>query len=367
MANFWTKLIGELRKRNFEIACFIPDGDASAAKLEALGVRARFYPLDRKGLNPAKDINTYLALKRLFAEEKPDYLFATTIKPVIYGCRAAKKAGVPCVFATITGLGYAFESDSFLKKLLHAGVRILYKNSLKFATGIFFQNSDDLELFYAQNIVSPEAKVFIAKGTGVDTAKFAPAPFPPLSSGLKFIVVARLLEAKGLREYVAAAGKLAIKYPGTRFLLLGAEEKGPGSIPLAEAKGWAKDGVEYLGSVDDVRPFIADSHVVVLPSWREGVPTALMEAASMGRPCVAADAPGSREVVRDSENGFLCQSKNPDSLAAAMERFILNPELISRMGEAGRKEAIEDFDADRVASFIVDKMMDACEKSRRDE
>lgn len=364
MANFWRKLILELQKRDFEIICLVPQGDEAAGRLVELGASVKFYPLDRKGLNPLKDLRTFLSLKRSFSEIKPDYLFATTIKPVIYGCRAAKAVGVPCVFATITGLGYAFESDSFLKKILHFGAKTLYRESLKYAAGIFFQNGDDRDLFLAQKIISPHAKIFIAKGTGVDTVKFSPAPFPPVKDGLKFLVVARLLAAKGLREYASAAKKLAAKYPRTRFCLLGPEEKGPGGISASEAKGWEKDGVVYLGSVDDPRPVVADSHVVVLPSWREGVPTVLMEAASMGRPCVAADVPGSREIIRDSLNGFLCEVKNPDSLASAMEKFILNPELIPAMGDAGREIAAKEFDADRVASFIVDNMLEACENSK---
>ena len=364
MANFWRKLILELQKRDFETICFVPQGDPSAGKLSEIGASVKFYPLDRKGLNPLKDLRTFLALKKLFSEVKPDYLFATTIKPVIYGCRSAKSAGVPCVFATITGLGYAFESDSFLKKLLHYGAKALYRHSLKRATGIFFQNGDDRDLFFAQKIVSPNNKIFIARGTGVDTVEFSPAPFPPIEDGVRFLVVARLLVAKGLREYASAAKELVSKYPRSKFFLLGPEETGPGGISVQEARKWEKGGVTYLGSVDDPRPILADSHVVVLPSWREGVPTVLMEAASMGRPCVAANAPGSREVIRDSLNGFLCEVKNPQSLASAMEKFILNPELIPIMGAAGREIATKEFDADRVASFIVDTMLETCENSK---
>ncbi|MDE5833391.1 MAG: glycosyltransferase family 4 protein [Desulfovibrio sp.] len=363
MANFWRVLIASLRENDFEITCFAPVGDEGAGKLEKLGASIEYYPLDRKGLNPFKDARTYISLKKLFKKIKPDFLFVTTIKPVIYGCVAAGASGVPCVFAAITGLGYAFEADSPLKKALNIVVQLLYRYSLKRASGVFFQNRDDLELFRSRKILSPNANVFIVPGTGVDTERFAPAPLPAVKEGPKFLVIARLLEAKGLWEYFEATKILKKKYPGATFSILGQEERGPGSIPVAVVKEWANDGVIYEGATEDARPYIQASDVVVLPSWREGLPTVLMEAAAMGRPIIAADAPGSREIVRNSVNGFLCEVKNPVSLATAMERFILEPELIAPMGKKGREIVEKEFDAKKVAAFLIDAMRRSCGKA----
>ena len=182
MRNFWSVLIAHMRRAGHEVLCCVPPGDAaSEAALTALGAQVRTYPLDRKGLNPLSDIRTLGALVRLFKEEKPDLLFASTIKPVIYGCMAARVARVPHIYATITGLGYAFEADSFFKKAVNKLSCLLYRTALSGAEGVFFQNQDDIRVFRQAGILGPRARVLTARGTGVDTARFAPAPFPDLT------------------------------------------------------------------------------------------------------------------------------------------------------------------------------------------
>lgn len=356
MLNFWSVLVKRLRKSGCEICAAAPKGDEESAKLLAeKGVRLFEYPLSRKGLNPLDDIRTFFALKRILRETRPDILFSTTIKPVIYGSLAAKMVGIPQIFATITGLGYAFEADTPLKKAVNLIGANLYRRALCGIDGVFFQNADDLEVFRNTRILSPDARIFMARGTGVDTARFAPAPFPP--HPLKFILIGRLLEAKGLYEYAEAARTLKKKWPDATFQLLGQPESGPGCVPPEKVEEWRTEGIiDYLDECRDVRPFIAASHVVVLPSWREGVPTALMEAMSMGRPCVASDAPGCREVARDGENGFLFPVKNVAALAGAMEKFLLNPALLEPMGAAGRRIATEEFEATNVADKIIADM-----------
>ncbi|MBO4336247.1 MAG: glycosyltransferase family 4 protein [Desulfovibrio sp.] len=357
--NFWTVLMRRMRAAGHEVVVCVPaDGEASdLAQLAEFG-RVRTYFLARKGLNPLQDARSFLQLLRILREEACDVLFTSTIKPVIYGCLAARLQHVPHIYATITGLGYTFEADSPAKRLLHAFTAFLYRQSLRFAEGVFFQNADDAALFQEQGILDPKARVLFARGTGVDTQRFAYTPPNPLTSqDPVFLFVGRLLEAKGLREYCAAARAVKARFPKARFQILGPEEHGPGSVALEEVLGWQKAGfLEYLGQTEDVRPYLKACHVLVLPSWREGTPTAVMEAMSTGRAAIVSDAPGCREVVVDGENGRLVRVHDSDALAQAMASFCEHPDDIFVMGKNGRQRAQTLFDAEVVAEHILQAM-----------
>jgi glycosyltransferase involved in cell wall biosynthesis len=282
-------------------------------------------------------------------------LFCYTIKPVIYGCLAARFAGVRRRFAAITGLGYMFEADSTVKKVLMALATLLYRLALLGAAAVFFQNREDRECFERAGIVGLAHRVELTRGTGVDVAHFAPLPLP--SGPPVFLLVGRLLEAKGLYEYAQAARILKERHPGVRFHLLGPPEQGPGSVPLERIREWEREGlIAYLGQTGDVRPYLAAASVIVLPSWREGTPCSVMEGMSMGRPVVVTDAPGCREVVLNGVNGHMAPLRDPPALADAMERFILHPEDIASMGAASRRIAVEEFDARKVAARILHVM-----------
>ena len=357
---FWSVLMRQMLAEGHMVVCCVPPGDSeSDAALTALGVRVRHYPLDRKGLHPLHDAATFRALWALFREERPDVLFASTIKPVIYGCLAARLANVPHVYATITGLGYAFEADTLLKKCVNRLCSLLYRLALSGAEGIFFQNRDDVAVFRQAGILRPGARILMARGTGVDTRHFALTPLPPLppAGPVVFLLVGRLLEAKGLAEYAEAARLLRERHPQVRVQLLGPPEQGLGSVPLETVRRWEREcGLEYLGETRDVRPFVAAAHVLVLPSWREGTPTAVMEAMSMGRAAIVTDAPGCREVVEDGSNGRRVPLRDAVALAAAMSDFVAAPETIARMGQAGRQMAEKLFDAQVVAGGILREM-----------
>lgn len=373
-ANFWTVLARRMLQDGHDVVFAIPPGDPQAdAALRGIvhdhkvtgAPRVVHYPLERKGLNPLQDARSLLALVGLLRTERPDYLFATTIKPVIYGCLAARIARVPHAYATITGLGYAFETDSLFKRCINKLSVFLYSRALAKVEGVFFQNHDDANLFRQCGILASDARVLMARGTGVDVSRFAPRPLPPLPADdaapgekrIVFLLVARLLEAKGLEEYAEAARLLRERYPAAVFRLLGPAETGLGGVPLETVTRWQEQGlIEYLGETRDVRPHVAEAHVLVLPSWREGTPTAIMEGMSMGRPAVVTDVPGCREVVRDGDNGLLCRVRDPRSLADALEHFLKQPSEVARMGAAGRRLALEEFDADVVASGIVRDM-----------
>ncbi|MDR0816473.1 MAG: glycosyltransferase family 4 protein [Desulfovibrio sp.] len=353
LANFWSVLIHKLLRGGHEVVCCVPDGDAKSGEtLRTTGARLIHYTLDRKGLNPLRDLWTLLDLTRLFKKERPDMLFASTIKPVIYGCMAARLARVPHIYAAITGLGYAFEADNFFKKCVNQLSSRLYRLALRGAGGVFFQNQDDVAVFRQLDILASGVRVLMSRGTGVDIQRFAQVPQPPLPP--IFLLIGRLLEAKGLSEYADAASALKARYPTVRFQVLGPPEQGLGSVSLARVRAWEAAGnLEYLGETTDVRPYIAAAHVLVLPSWREGTPTSIMEGMSMGRPAVVTDAPGCREVVRDGINGRLTPLRNPEALARAMETYILYPENIVRMGAAGRAMAVQEFNAEKVAARML--------------
>ncbi len=359
MANFWTVLIRALKAAGHEVLCMAPEGPEEwNAALRSLGARLVHYPLDRKGLNPLRDMKTLLALRRIFQQEEPDRLFAFTIKPVIYGALAAALAGFPRRehrHVMITGLGYMFEADSLIKRLLTQVARLLYRLAFSRVRTVFFQNLDDKATFGRLNILPSDTQLAMSRGTGVDLTHFASSPLP--EGPATFLLVCRLLEAKGLREYHEAAASLKARYPEARFQLLGPPEQGPGSVPLEEVKAWHEQAVpEYLGETRDVRPYVAAAHVLVLPSYREGTPTAIMEGMAMGRAAVVTDAPGCRETVREGENGFLVPLRDAPALANAMERFILDPALAARLGAAGRAMAEAEFDAAKVAAHIMDVM-----------
>ncbi|MCL2122839.1 MAG: glycosyltransferase family 4 protein [Desulfovibrionaceae bacterium] len=356
LVNFWSVLMESLRAAGCRVTVFAPAGDADADDaIRDAGAALHHYPLDRKGLNPVRDMATLTVLHRLFRREKPDMLFCYTIKPVIYGCLAARLAGVRRRFAAITGLGYMFEADSAIKKVLMKLASLLYRLALLGASAVFFQNREDKEVFEEAGIVTPAHRVELTRGTGVDTARFAPAPLP--AGPPIFLLVGRLLEAKGLYEYAEAARMLKARHPKARFQLLGPAEQGFGAVPLESVQNWEREGIlEYLGETRDVRPYLAAASVIVLPSWREGTPCAVMEGMSMGRPAVVTDAPGCREVVFNCINGYVAPLREPQALAEAMERLILHPEDIISMGAASRRIAMEKFDARKAAAHIMGVM-----------
>lgn len=361
MYNFWPALIRHLLVAGHEVLCIVPfPMDAldrtAVCELEKLGASPRFYQLDRKGINPLHDAGTFKSLLSLFKKEQPGLLFASTIKPVIWGLLAARLAHVPRRYAMITGLGFAFETETLPKKALNLAACGLYKAALSGAHGIFFQNQDDWDIFLKSRIISASAPVSLfTQGTGVDTERFKPVPLPQGTPA--FLLVARLLEAKGIREYCRAAEILKNTYPDAQFRILGPEEHGVGSVPLDELRSYTdRDIVTYLGKTDDVRPFVAESTVMALPSYREGLPCSLMEGMAMGRAAVATDVPGCRDLVRPEVNGLLVPAKDVQALARAMERFLTVPELAATLGANARKNIEEEYDARTVAASIAAAM-----------
>lgn len=359
LRNFRGPLLEDLLARGHTVHAAAPELETDTetqAWLEARGVACHACPMARSGLSPVGDLRCMLALYRLMRRLRPDISLGYTIKPVIWGGLAAWMARVPQRVALITGLGYAFTGEAHGKRALVRGiVRRLYALALRRATLVFFQNPDDHADFDRWAILPPALPARVVNGSGVDTAAFAPAPFP--DTPMRFLLIARLLGDKGIREYVAAAAALRSKWPDAEFHLVGPLDPNPDGISETEVRGWQEAGhVLWLGAQGDVRPALADTHVYVLPSYREGTPRTVLEAMSMGRPVITTDAPGCRETVEDGVNGFLVPPRDPVALAAAMERFLVEPELIHRMGAASRQRATEKYDVHKVNAVMIGAM-----------
>ncbi|CAG2146148.1 N, N'-diacetylbacillosaminyl-diphospho-undecaprenol alpha-1,3-N-acetylgalactosaminyltransferase [Cupriavidus yeoncheonensis] len=350
-------LLEALQERGLEVHVAAPDlspGNPVQADLEARGLIVHPVPLERTGKNIVADVRTLLALHRLMRRVRPDFVMSYTIKPVIYGMLAAWMARVPRRFALITGLGYAFGDDK-KRTTLRAVVKLMYGMALGRAHTIFFQNPDDEALFRSTEILSPGKHSCVVNGSGVDTASFWVAPLP--EDGPRFLLIARLLGDKGVREYAEAARRIRARGARARFGLVGWIDSGPDAIAQQELDAWVADGsIDYLGRLTDVRPAIAGCNIYVLPSYREGTPRSVLEAMAMGRPIITTDAPGCRETVIDGENGLLVPVKSVSGLEQAMLRLIEDWEMVVRMGQRSRQIAESKYDVHKVNATMLHEM-----------
>ena len=352
LLRFRGELIKSWLEKGYRVTAAAPDRDAED-ELIGLGVSYYTVPINRTGMNPLHDFILWIKMIGLLKKEQPDYLFLYTVKPVIYGSLAALFWQRIKVFSMITGLGYALSAAGSAK--LQKLVLFLYRLALKNNEKVFFQNPDDEALFKAKKMVRKNQVVRV-NGSGVDLKYFSPEPSP--EGPMRFLMIARLLVEKGVREYVEAARVLKAKYPESQFVLLGwAFKENPSAISKGEVEEWQKEGVvELFSESDDVRPFIARSSVYVLPSYREGTPRTVLEAMAMGRPVVTTAAAGCRETVKEGFNGFLVPVKDALALSEAMEKFILEPGLVQKMGKTSRKLAEEKYDVHMVNRVINDNM-----------
>jgi glycosyltransferase involved in cell wall biosynthesis len=343
-------LIRELVARGVEVTVLAPR-DRTFDLLSAMGCRCIELPVASKGTNPRDDLRTLWALYRQYRTIRPHIVFHYTIKPNIYGSIAAKLAGVDSVAVT-TGLGYVFIQQSRAAQV----AKKLYRFAFRFPREVWFLNRDDQAAFVDQKLLVHPERARLLHGEGVDLEQFAFTPLPD-KAHFDFVLIGRLLWDKGVGEYVEAARRLRARYPQARFRLLGpVGVDNPSAISRDEVAAWEQEGViEYLGEAHDVRPFIAAADCVVLPSYREGVPRTLMEASAMGRPIVATDVPGCREVVAEGVNGLLCEVRNAESLAARLAQMLdMSGDARRAMGERGRQKVAAEFD-ERV---VVEKYKD---------
>ncbi|WP_266157811.1 glycosyltransferase family 4 protein [Dyella silvatica] len=356
--HFRGPLLDALLARGLSVHVAAPglvEGSEWHRSLRARGMTVHDIPLQRTGMNPLTDLQTLMALWRLMRRIAPDYVLAYTIKPVIYGSLAAKFAGVPQRYALITGLGYTFQGEGEQGRgLLRALAKRLYGLALRNVHKALFQNPDDESLFRRLGILPTGTPSFVVNGSGVDVAAYRVEPLPEAP---RFLLIARLLGDKGVREYAAAARHIRSSHPAVVFALVGWIDENPDAIAQQELDSWLADGlVEYAGRLSDVRPAIAASSIYVLPSYREGTPRTVLEAMAMGRAVITTDAPGCRETVTDGDNGFLVPVKSVSGLAEAMQRFIDDPGLIERMGRRSRAIAENKYDVHKVNQSMLEQM-----------
>lgn len=325
-------------------------------QLAAHGFEYRTVPLSRSGYNPLKEWRTYRALKQIYRTERPDLVHHVTIKPVIYGTRVARRTNVPAVVNAIPGLGFVYIGDGPRAWLRRRVVNGMYRLALRHPNmRLIFQNREDLDGFVA-HMRLPHDQTCLIRGAGVDLVEFAFAaePVGPPS----FVLVARMLADKGVRQFVAAARSVKSVHPDWRFSLLGGVDPGnPASLEQTELEAWNAEGVvQWLGHRTDVADCVRAHHVVCLPTfYREGMPKSLLEAAALGRAMIASDIAGCRDVVRHGVTGLLVTPRDADALAAAMLELGTRPELRERLRLAARRRAEELFSVEDVVhdTFLV--------------
>lgn len=359
LVNFRAPLLRGLRDAGCEVhaaAAAIEAEPAVVARLDALGVQAHSVPIARAGLNPFGDIKALVALVRLMRRTRPDVVLGYTIKPVVWGTLAAWIARVPRRYAMITGLGYAFTGEATRKRAMVQRVaRFLYRSALSRAHRIFFQNPDDLALFRELRLIPERMPVTIVNGSGVDLALYPARPLP--EGPPRFLMIARLLGDKGVREYAAAAAVIRRTRPDATFHLVGGLDPNPDAVLQPEVDKWVESGdIVWHGAQADVRPFLADAHIFVLPSYREGTPRTVLEAMATGRAIITTDAPGCRETVIDGDNGLLVPPRSADALAQAMLRLLAAPAIIGDMAARSLVIVREKYSAEKVTASMLEAM-----------
>ncbi len=343
--NFRRSLAVALRDAGHDVLLISPDGP-HGEKLRGLGLRWQPLPMDRRSLNPVREALLLVHLVRLLRQERPDVVHGFTIKCAVYGSLAARLAGVPGRVNAVAGMGYVFISDSLKARALRPVVRSLLKLALGGPNArLILQNPDDVALFERAGLVDA-ANVRLIQGSGVDCARFTPDAHRTPGAVLRVLLPARLLWDKGLAEYAQAARLLRGEGRQIEFLLAGEPDPGnPAAVPEATVREWVAEGLlQWLGHVDDMPALLRSVDIVALPSYREGLPKGLIEAAASGCALVTTDVPGCREVVTHDVDGLLVPVRDGEVLARAIARLQDDPALRARLAETGRRKAMERFD-----------------------
>jgi len=351
--NFRRSLAVALREAGHEVVLVSPPGPYGE-KLRRLGFRWMPAPMERRSLNPLRELRLVLWLRHLVAHEKVDLVHGFTIKCAVYGSIVARLAGVPARVNAVAGMGYVFTSNDLKARVLRPIVSALMRFALDgIGARLILQNPDDVALFERSGLVDP-SRVRLIAGSGVDCERFSPAP--RCDSGadvlLRVVLPARLLWDKGLNEFIEAARQLRAEGRAIEFLLAGDPDPGnPATAPERTIRAWTEEGlVRWLGHVEDMPALFRSVDVVVLPSYREGLPKGLIEAGACALPLVTTDAPGCREVVTHEVDGLLVPVGDADALARAIARLQDDTALRLRLGAAAREKALREFDERSVIS-----------------
>ena len=360
LSRFRGALLKDIQALGYDIHAVAPDFDHDPAQknfFEENNITIHQVAFSRSGLGPVANLWMVLKLWRLMRQIKPDYFLGYTVKPVIWGSLAAFLARVPKCFCLITGLGYAFTGELSGKRWwISKTVRFLYRVALQKAHKVFFQNPDDQALFRDGKILPSSVPSCIVNGSGVDLAYYKPAPMPDFP--LRFLMAARLLGDKGIHEYARSALIVRAQVPDIEFHLIGGlDADNPDGIGREEVDSWVQQGaIIWHGNVEDVRPFISECHVFVLPSYREGTPRAVLEAMAMARPIITTDVPGCRETVVHKKSGWLIPSQSVEGLVTACLECYNAPDNLAVMGQASLRTAQSKYAVHLVNELMIREM-----------
>lgn len=349
--DFRKEVLAALLEEGYAVHVSVPD-TGYLNKIKALGCTCHETVIDRRGMNPAKDLKLFAFYLRLLKQVKPAAVLTYTIKPNIYGCMACRLLKIPYL-VNITGLGTALEGGGIVQKMLV----LMYRTSMKRAGCIFFQNRGNRAFMQEKGCILPDAKTRIIPGSGVNLQQYQPKPYPPRGP-VRFVTLIRIMKAKGIDELLTAAEIIHQEYPDTVFEILGAYEKEeretyePRILDLQ-----SKGVVQYYGYRDDVPEFYGHCQAVVHPTYSEGMSNVLLEAAATGRPAIASDINGVKEICQDGVNGFLFKAKDTEGMVSAIRAFLSTPyESRISMGNKARAHVEENFDRQKVVQAYLEEI-----------
>lgn len=345
----------EMQQEDCEVfaAGQMPEADWQE-RFASIGVTYRQIRVSRNGLNPLDDIQTYFSIRRLLKEIRPEKIFVFQAKTIAYGCRAAAALGITEVYTLLAGLGSVYLGNGLKNSIVKLVMSALYKQAFERSRKVFFQNNDDKNTMIDEGLLA-EDKVVMIHGSGVNVEKFSPTSLPNIPT---FLYIGRLVRDKGVGEYLDACQLIKKEYNDkVRCLLVGPYDSNPTSLKPAELHPLVDQGViEYYGEQRDVRPYISQCSIYVLPSYHEGTPKTVLEAMAMGRAIITTNAPGCKETVKDGVNGYLVDVKDTRQVADKMRELIDHPELVAKMGKESREMACEIFDVKKVNDTIIRTM-----------
>lgn len=343
---FRRSLIESLLTRGHHIGVIAHDSERQQ-DIQALNVDFYCVEQENRSLNPLSSLQYKRKITKILKTEKPDLVFTFQLKPNTFGVQAACKAGIKKIYAMVEGAGDVFINDSLKWKAIRFVVCTLYKKAFRHTQKVFFLNGDDQSEFLKRKLV-PKEKATLIPGVGVDLQHFAEKPLKETNS---FLMIARMLKTKGVEEYCQCARLVRQKHPEARFCYLGAE----GTVTLVDIQEYLNDGsVCYLGTTKDVRPYLEECTALILPSYREGMPMAVMEAEAVGRAVIVSDSVGCKDTVIDGFNGFLVSVRDSAQMAERCCYLLENPDIAVQMGNNSRQLAQDRFDEKKINQMILD-------------
>lgn len=349
VCSHWLPLIVGAKDTGFDVVV-VTRTNRHAEQIMLQGIRVIPFEISRRGSNLFREFTTILRLAGIYRKEKPDMAHHVAMKPILYGSLVSRLMRVPHTVNWVAGMGWLFVSNNRRAKILQIVVRKALGILLR-GTSVIVENQDDQAII--SNLGVADQHIHLVRGAGVDTLAYAPSPE---LDGVKLVVLpARMLWDKGVEEFVDAARQLRQRGVKARFVLVGEPDEGnPASVPEDQLLAWQKEGVvEWWGRREDMPQVYAQSHIVCLPSYREGLPKSLLEAASCARPIVTTNVPGCRDVVRDEDNGLLVEARDAAALANALARLLADPELRLKMGQRGRERVLGEFSQERIVNQVL--------------